>query len=500
MRRIFFALSLLLNLAANGEEPPKQPHCGTVSSTHAEYDGNALILNGHVLLDHGLGKMNAEHAALEKQETGKDFPFSFIHLEKDVFLHLKDNAKLFCERADLDFITLRGFLFSKENEKVTYTDLLNQDIPFKLLGKNIVLEMSKNEETADKKSSYDIESITAQNDVTVHYNNDYILEAHRAHYQKNPHQQTAENTTEFPGLVTATPKDENDVCHLHHLGDLIDAKKVEIDLVKQQLLLTKPIGRLISSLVPHPENSEVRFESDELVWEQPKNTLSLINHIHVRDSALGKIDADQCLQLTQKKLEERSVIQTIATYGKTRLEYVPQNHNTPQVLICHGSMLIDRDKLSAVLQSPEGNGPIPQEKQIYYEEERIASFAEYARIDYAIIESKITPVSLTMMRNIRLFSHLPDAPKRCSIADRLTYSPETRTLILSADPGKRVLFWDEGQSLHIAAQEVHIIQDPKTGEESIKGVGNVKFSFTSQESALLQEIFPFYKSEVPEHE
>ena len=487
----------LLAIAAFAEEPPKVPHSGTVSSTHAEYDGNALILNGHVILNHGLGKMNAEHASLEKQEAGKDFPFSFIHLEKEVFLHLKDNAKLFCEKADLDFITLKGNLYSKDNEKVTYTDLLNQTIPFKLLGKNITLEMSKLE-TDEKKNTYEIETVTAENAVTVHYNNDYILEAHRAHYRKNKQEQ--ENTSEFSGFITATPKEDSDVCHLHHLGDLIDASKVEIDLIKETLILKDPIGRLVSSLVPHPENSEVRFESDELSWEQSQNTLSLHHNIHVQDSSLGKIDADDHLQLTQKKVEDKTVIQMISTQGKTRLEYIPHNQTTPQVLICHDSMLIDRDKLSAVLLSPEEKGRVLDEKQIYYEEERIASFADRARIDYAIVDSKITPVSLTMTHNIRLFSHLPDAPQRCSLADRLTYSPETHTLILSADPGKRVLFWDEGQSLCIAAQEIHIIQDSKTKEESIKGVGNVKFAFTSQESELLQDIFPFYKREAPHHE
>lgn len=497
MNRAILILSCLLTLGVCAEDATKPPVSGTVSSTRAEYDGNALHLNGHVVLDHGLGKMNAEFASLEKQETGKDFPFSFIHLENEVFLHLKDNAKLFCEKADLDFIALKGFLFSKENEKVTYTDILSQNIPFKLLGKDIVLEMSKRE-IDEKKSAYAIEKLTAQNEVTVHYNTDYILEAHRAVYKKTD--QEEESDTDFPGKITATPKEEGGVCHLHHGGDLIDASKVEIDLIQEKLILKDPIGRLVSSLVPHPENSEVHFESDELTWEQRTNALSLLHNIHLQDTSLGKIDAEEFLQITQKRVEDKNVIQTISTQGKTRLEYLPLEHKTPQVLICHGSMKIDRDKLSATLLSPEENGRVLDEKQIYYEEEKIASFAERARLDYALIDSKITPVSLTLTHNIRLYSHIPDAPKRCSLADRLTYSPATRTTILYANPGKRVLFWDEKQSLQIAAQEVHITQDPQTKEETIKGVGNVKFSFTSEESTLLKNIFPFYKREAPHHE
>src|SRR5258708_28411479 len=85
---------------------------GTISSSNASYDGSALILKGQVLLDHGLGKMQAEEAVLQKQEVGKDFPFSLIHLEKDVVLKLNQNGELKCEKADLDFGSLKGFLTS----------------------------------------------------------------------------------------------------------------------------------------------------------------------------------------------------------------------------------------------------------------------------------------------------------------------------------------------------------------------------------------------------
>ena len=99
---------------------------GSLSSTDASYDGNALVLTGHVVLDHGLGKMNAEEASLQRQEGGKDFPFSLIHLNKDVLLSLKNNAKLQCESADLDFSALKGLLHAKEGGTVVYTDSIKK--------------------------------------------------------------------------------------------------------------------------------------------------------------------------------------------------------------------------------------------------------------------------------------------------------------------------------------------------------------------------------------
>src|SRR5690348_14837979 len=116
------------------ESPPLLPEAGSVSSTNATYDGNALLLTGHVILDHGLGKMTAEEASLQKQEMGKDFPFSVIELRKDVHLALKSSAELLCERADLNFDSLTGVLYSSDTSKVSYIDGFKkkkETIPFK---------------------------------------------------------------------------------------------------------------------------------------------------------------------------------------------------------------------------------------------------------------------------------------------------------------------------------------------------------------------------------
>ena len=45
----------------------------------------------------------------------------------------------------------------------------------------------------------------------------------------------------------------------------------------------------------------------------------------------------------------------------------------------------------------------------------------------------------------------------------------THTLILSANPGKKVLFWDEEESLRIVAPEIHIVQDAETKNNRSKG-------------------------------
>jgi len=43
----------------------------------------------------------------------------------------------------------------------------------------------------------------------------------------------------------------------------------------------------------------------------------------------------------------------------------------------------------------------------------------------------------------------------------------------------------------MSAQEVHLTKDPLTGKTQVKGIGNVKFSLTSEESHLLKNRFTF---------
>lgn len=159
-------------------------------------------------------------------------------------------------------------------------------------------------------------------------------------------------------------------------------------------------------------------------------------------------------------------------------------------LISQGEILIDSEQLRATVQSPQVAGKVLPENQLYYEESEVAIYADSSQMEYALVGHAMQPTSLTLKGNIRLFSHDPKQPPRCGIADRVTYSLSTRTLILSADPGRKVLFWDETQGMHLSAPEVHITYDSETKQQNIKGVGKVQFAFTPEEQSKFQQIFP----------
>jgi lipopolysaccharide export system protein LptA len=496
LTRLTSGICLTLLAAPIIADTPPIPDSGSLSSSDASYDGQSLVLTGHVVLDHGLGKMTAEEASLQRQEPGRDFPFSFIQLRKDVLLALKNSAQISCGSADLDFTALKGVLNPPENGKVVYTDQIKkkrsgETCPLQLTGQFVQLNFLRQAQDGNK-TEYEIENILAKEDVVIDYANNFQLHAHQALYRKELSYDYKTSKKEFQGIITAYPKDELSKCHLSHQGDEIDADMVDLDLIHSRISLLHPKGILAAALLPHLQKGEMRFQADHLYWDQMKNTLTLKGHIVIDEDSLGSLNAEEELQITQTVAKGKPALKSIHAQGPSTLVF-KDARQVSHKLISSGFVDFNRDKLRATIDSPEKEGIVPQDKQLYYEEEEFAVFADAASLEYSLSNDTMQPSSLTLTGNIRLLTHDQQKPLRCGSADRLTYSLTTKTLILSANPGKKVLFWDESQGMHLAAPEVHITYDPETKQQHVKGIGAVQFAFTPDEENKIHQLFPQLK-------
>lgn len=488
-----FILTCLMTTVVGNPSSLSEP--GSLSSTEANYDGNALVLKGHVVLDHGLGKMMAEEASLQRQETGKEFPFSSIQLRRDVKLALHQSAQILCEEANLDFTALKGTLLPSVNQKVVYTDRINRKKggpPVSLLLSSNSLELNFcRRPLDDKKTEYDIETLLAQDDVVIEYLDQFHLFAHKALYRKELELTNKTSKKEFQGIITAYPKEGGAQCKLVYKEQEISSDMVDIDLVHSKLSLLHPHGSLPTSLTSTPSAS-LRFQSDYLYWDYNKQLLTLKGKITIEEASMGLLETQEELQLHLNTVNGKTDLNKILTQGFSTLKYTDSNHYSHR-LSTHGSIQVDREKLRASIESPEKEGIVSEHKQLCYEGDTFTVFSDSAVIDYSIDDSQMLPSMITLKGNIRLSSHDPKAHKRLGCADRLSYSATTRTFILSANPGKKVLFWDDVQGMHLSAPEVHITTDPVTGEQQVKGIGAVQFSFTSEEQNKLQKLFPELK-------
>ncbi len=266
---------------------------------------------------------------------------------------------------------------------------------------------------------------------------------------------------------------------------------IDIDLIHSKLSLLHPEGFLPTSLMADAAAS-VRFKSDYLYWDYNKQLLTLKGQITVEEDSMGMLETQDELQLHLGMIKGKTQLNKIITQGPSTLVYQDSN-NSSHKLTTYGSIHVDREKLRATIESPEKEGIIPENKQLAYEGDTFTVFSDSAVIDYSIIESKMLPSVVSLKGNIRLSSHDSKEHKRLGCADRLCYSATTRTFILSAHPGKKVLFWDDAQGMHLSAPEVHITTDPATGEQQVKGIGAVQFAFTPEEQNKLHKLFPELK-------
>lgn len=97
---------------------------------------------------------------------------------------------------------------------------------------------------------------------------------------------------------------------------------------------------------------------------------------------------------------------------------------------------------------------------------------------------------MEITENVRLISNQIQNKDGFAVADSIQFFPEDQTMILSAVPPKRVLFWQEGASL--SAPEVRIQKDLLTKEPFVQGKGDVHFTFTLEEQNIIDQFISKY--------
>jgi lipopolysaccharide export system protein LptA len=473
---IYFVITLFFQLASLCADSPP----ASISSKNASYNGNKLFLEGDVKLDHEFGQMSAATAYLEKDDKLKDFLFSMINLQKDVFINLKNHGQVLCEVADLNFQTLKGKFFPKLGEKITYMELLE-----KVKGGQALLKLNSalaEIKISKKGADYHIEEIEALQDVLIEYAQDFSLQAERAIFQGNGQKP----------IISAYPE-EGSYCVLSHLGDRVQAKVIEFDLKNFHLTLKEAHGTLASILFPQVQKDEIRFKAGELIWDHPQGMLKLKGGAFIQEGSFASLQTDEEIELKQVVQNKKRKLKSIVSCGHTLLQYTDPESECKHQLSCQGPILVDRETLHAVLESPKLDGNVAEEMQIAYEQDSMVIRANRADVQYKTEEKGILLSSLSLEGNVRLSVIKPNLPSKLAVADKVVLSPSDHMIVLTAAPGKKVLFWDEQEQLAISANQVKMIRDPLTGKDSVKGVGNVRFSFDSVEQTTLKKIFPFYE-------
>lgn len=466
--------------------PLNAQDCGLVSSENASYDGQDLILSGHVVIDHILGKMQARKALLKRQEK-TNFPFNQIELDQEVLILLKEHGRITAGRADFDLQKNQGILNSDQEQNVIYQDMIYDKreklVPFSIEGRSLKLNLLLKEE---KNREYLIDSICAEQNVAISYANAFFLTAAKATYNQ------LDLINQWKGRISAYGQDAGTSCCLTHEQDVVYAKQIDINLIDSYLQLFYAKGILQNFLSPRTEKSSLHFSTDSLYWNDLEKRLLFKGPTQIEEQDLGIIHTQDELTIKNCMVNNKMIFQTLDAKGHavmTCKDLKGRNHRIES----HGRLYIDQNKLQAWIESPQDQeGHI--QNQLYYKTEDLNVFSDSAQLDYININQHVKPSSIILKEHVRLFSKDPNKPVQLAIADKMSYSLDTHSIILSAHLGKKVLFWDALQELRISAPEVHIITDCLTQEKVIKGIGKVQFAFSKEEQTQFNQHFPQFAS------
>lgn len=121
--------------------------------------------------------------------------------------------------------------------------------------------------------------------------------------------------------------------------------------------------------------------------------------------------------------------------------------------------------------------------------------SDMAIFEYNAGQGEFEPKVITFQGNVRMCNQFADVEggsplDQYALADKMTFTPKTRKMILNAKNGKRVLFYDKANHMQVSAPILTITSGTKVGKESIRGTGDVRFTFAEQELELLRKQFP----------
>lgn len=460
-----------------------------VNSENAEYNGQLITLNGHVFIEHELGNLRADRIILNPEIHDKKVQAKHLLLQNNVIISIKGGGQLRCSKAEVDFTTLQGiFSGNAEQEFVSYTESFtdNTEKPTTVVLKSRQMAV----QIAKEIRGSIIKSVSAEQDVTVSYNDDILATADEAAYQRMA---PAENEA-CPGLISLRAKGDNGVCRVtNHNGDMIAADHLCIDTTQRKMFFAYPKGALY---LGEKKTERLDFSGDALTWDEGQNLLTLSEHVAIHQNELGTLTSDRDVQIKQRVLNKKKQLDTIESHGNTTLRYMEPEKQLAHILTCHGKVLVDHKNLVTTMESPrDAQGNVLEGKKVSFHDHMGEIYADKLTIHYAKQENSLKPTALKLEGNVHLLNRTAiDSENKTdfmqyALADTVEYTTQAKEISLSAHTGNRVLFFDRVNNLQVSAPALKIRRDEATQKESIQGIGNVRFSFQKQEIEAIKKQF-----------
>lgn len=170
-----------------------------------------------------------------------------------------------------------------------------------------------------------------------------------------------------------------------------------------------------------------------------------------------------------------------------------------QRIRCPGSLTMDNEKQEIILQSRPG-GDEEEPNQVSIEDLHGEMHADRITIAYEWDQKNFSPNKIVLEGRVRLLNQFigrkeaSGAMRHYALADRVDYFPKKQEMVLKCTDGSRVLLFDKVNNVQMSAPSLTILRDAASGKETIRGLGDVRFSFVEKEIEQLNQFFRLQKS------
>ncbi|NGX56170.1 MAG: hypothetical protein K1060chlam5_00406 [Candidatus Anoxychlamydiales bacterium] len=432
-----------------------------LKSNNLTFDNKTLNLNKNFILEHDFGIIKAKNANLENLNKNK----LKLTLIDDVSLETTNDTKLNATLAILDLKSSNITFLS--DDKITFFNTLDTK---KIKNKNFYIEAKKAscnlniESYLQKPSLKDVYSIIFTDEIFAKIDEDLKINANTAHFfQEN------ENSN-----LLLLPK-EHKKCLTSYKNSYIYSKNVKVDLKENNITMDDVDGEIVDFL---KNNEKIVFSSNYMFFNNFENSILLRNNVILKDSS-KKIISDEVELI--KKIKNKA-LHKIITRGNTTIDFLNKKTNKKSTLISKGTIELDNDrKLISAFTSKK-----KLTDNLIFQDEMVMLSSKKAYLKYNLDD---TIKEILVKDNVK-FTYKKDTNTiGYGVADIIKYYPKTKILKLTSNENKRVLFWQDDDSIHLSADEIIIDQKEK---ESIKALGDVRCTFNLDEEKFFNEIFSEY--------
>lgn len=462
----------------------------TIQSGEVEYNGKEISLVGQVVIQHELGQISAHHLTIiPSSEKDKKNKFSFLKMKEEVVVDSKDGGSLCCQEAEIDYANLTGlFLGNIQQPDVVYThQSLTQDAkpPFLVKSLEMQAELVRHYDSVKQTYKSSIHQIQARHQVRAYYNQEYVGVADRALYQRQPERD----------VLFLYADEPNSVCQVtNQNGDQLRASQVMIDVTNRHMWMDHPHGFI--HINQGGQLQPIHFSAPELVWNDAEHCLILPQGAYMKQAGLGEIKTNREIHLYQRLINGKKEFYSLVAQADTQLIYKDETSQTSHHIFCQGPLIVDHDHLQVLMHSPtDEQGQVLNGKQIYFEDEAGDLYADHLYVQYERKERTLEPIKLTMQGHVQILSrfdgHWQESGSvlQYALADLVEYFPKEKEMILSGQQERRVLLFDKINHLQMSAPSLRIRQEGQSHKRSIKGIGDVRFTFIEHEFDEIKKHF-----------